>query len=209
MPNVVGWVVMEMPAVVGFATVYLLGDRSFETVPLVLGGMWMVHYLHRTLVFPFRVRTRRKRMRLVITALALVFNTLNSYIVARWISEFGHYEPDWLRSPQFIVGATMFLAGFLINYRSDDILIHLRRPGETGYHIPRGWLFEYVTCPNYLGEIVEWSGFAIATWSYPGLAFALFTAANLVPRAAAHHRWYRDTFSRYPQDRKALIPFLW
>ena len=66
-----------------------------------------------------------------------------------------------------------------------------------------------MACPNYLGEIIEWAGFAIATWSLPGLAFALMTAANLVPRAGANWLWYRRTFPEYPPERKALIPRVW
>jgi protein-S-isoprenylcysteine O-methyltransferase Ste14 len=65
-----------------------------------------------------------------------------------------------------------------------------------------------VTCPNYLGEILEWLGFALATWSLAGLAFALYTAANLAPRAFANHRWCREQFPDYPKNRKALFPFL-
>ena len=61
---------------------------------------------------------------------------------------------------------------------------------------------------HYLGEIIEWTGWAIATWSPAGLAFALYTFANLAPRAITHHRWYRERFPDYPRDRKALLPFL-
>jgi hypothetical protein len=42
----------------------------------------------------------------------------------------------------------------------------------------------------------------------PGLVFALWTAANLVPRALKHHTWYRKTFAEYPRVRKAIIPFV-
>ena len=42
----------------------------------------------------------------------------------------------------------------------------------------------------------------------PGLAFALYTFANLAPRALSHHRWYRERFPEYPADRKAILPFL-
>jgi hypothetical protein len=65
-----------------------------------------------------------------------------------------------------------------------------------------------VSCPNYLGEIVQWFGWALLGWSLPGLAFALFTLANLAPRAYAHHRWYLATFPDYPRDRAALLPNL-
>jgi len=85
----------------------------------------------------------------------------------------------------------------------------LRRPQESGYKIPYGGLFRWVSCPNYLGEIVIWTGWAVTTWSLPGLAFALWTATNLIPRARANHRWYRNYFPDYPASRKALLPGLW
>ena len=95
-----------------------------------------------------------------------------------------------------------------INHRSDTILINLRKPGETGYKIPKGFLFNKISCPNHFGEIVEWIGFAILSWSLPGLVFVIWTMANLVPRSLNHHKWYKDNFREYPKDRKAVIPFV-
>ena len=46
-----------------------------------------------------------------------------------------------------------------------------------------GGMFKYVTAANYFGEILEWTGFAIACWSLPAFAFAWWTFANLAPRA--------------------------
>ncbi len=207
-PNSVGWVVMELPAVFLFLPIFLLGQHGLEAVPLVFLSLWVFHYVHRTFVFPLRVRTKGKRMALVIVGMAFAFNTLNAYVVARWLSHFGSYRLDWLHDPRFVIGVVLFLTGFAVNYKADLMLIDLRKPGETWYRVPRGWLYEYVACPNYLGEIVEWFGFAIATWSLPGLAFALFTAANIGPRAFSNRRWYRKTFPDYPDERKALIPFV-
>jgi len=208
-PSRLGWVLMESPSVILFAALYALGDHAWEAVPLVLGSLWMFHYVHRTLVFPFRVREKGKRIPVVIAAMAFVFNFLNVYVVARWISHLGDYETSWLWDPRFLIGAAVFAVGSAINHRADTVLIALRRPGETGYRIPEGWLFDRITSPNYFGEIVEWIGYGIATWSLAGLAFALFTAANIGPRAFANRRWYRETFPEYPADRKALIPFVW
>ena len=66
--------------------------------------------------------------------------------------------------------------------------------------------FRYLSCPNCLGEMLEWCGWALATWSPAGLAFFLYAVANLAPRALANHRWYRRRFDDYPNRRKALIP---
>ena len=109
------------------------------------------------------------------------------------------------------MGVTLFLTGFLINYQSDDILRNLRKPGEERkYKVPYGGAFRWVTAANYFGEIVEWIGWAFATWSIAGLSFALFTFANLAPRARTHHQWYKEKFGKeYPKNRKAIIPFLW
>lgn len=208
-PARVGWLVMESPAVVVFAALYALGDHAWEAAPLALAAMWMAHYVHRTLVFPFRMRERGKRMPLVIAAMAFVFNVLNVYVVARWVSHLGDYDTSWLWDPRFLAGAAVFVAGSAVNHRADTTLIGLRKPGDTGYRIPEGWLFDRITSPNYFGEIVEWFGFALATWSLAGLAFAVFTAANIGPRAFANRRWYRATFPDYPPERKALIPYLW
>ena len=53
MPARLGWLIMESPAVILFAAVYAVGDRAWQAAPLALAGLWMVHYVHRTLVFPF------------------------------------------------------------------------------------------------------------------------------------------------------------
>ena len=60
-----------------------------------------------------------------------------------------------------------------------------------------------------IARLAFWTGWAVATWTFAGAAFALFTAANLVPRARAHHRWYRETFPDYPPERAAILPGLW
>ena len=125
---------------------------------------------------------------------------------ARWVSEYGSYATSWLYDPRFILGVLLFLGGYALNLNSDRILRGLRKPGETGYKIPYGGGYRWVSSPNYLGEIIEWFGWALATWSLPGLAFALYTTANLAPRAVDHHKWYRDTFPNYPADRRALMP---
>ncbi len=207
-PARVGWIVMESPAVWFFVLVYLQGEGALRPVPLVFLAMWQLHYVYRSFVFPFLIRAEGRRMPVTIPAMAFLFNLLNNYVNARWISSVGSYDVAWLADPRFLVGAALFLSGFALNVVSDRTLRNLRAPGETGYRIPRGGAFEYVTAPNYLGEIVEWTGWAIATWSPAGLAFAVYTFANLAPRALSHHRWYRERFPDYPAERKALVPFL-
>jgi len=97
--------------------------------------------------------------------------------------------------------------GMLINWKADNMLIGLRKPGETHYAIPVGWLFNKISCPNLLGELIEWMGFALLCWNLPALTFFIWTAANLIPRALSHHKWYKEKFKEYPSGRKAIIPY--
>ena len=111
-----------------------------------------------------------------------------------------------MNNPLFYSGITIFLIGMYINIRSDYLIISLRKDKGPGYHMPDKFMHRYISAPNYFGEIIEWIGWAILTWSISGLVFAIWTIANLFPRALAHHRWYKEKFSDYPKNRKAIIP---
>jgi hypothetical protein len=204
--NRLGWLVMELVVLVVFWTLIARSGAGLAGPALVMALLFSVHYANRALVFPFRLRTPGKRMPAVIMLLAVGFNLVNGSLLGWQVAERGHYPPGWFTDPRFLLGLALFLGGLALNWWADRRLIGLRKPGETGYVIPRGGMFERVSCPNHLGEIVEWSGFALMTWSLPGFAFAFWTAANLVPRALAHHRWYREAFPDYPTRRKAVIP---
>ena len=208
------WVIMEAPSSLGFAAIYFLGDRALQLAPLILFLMWQSHYFQRSFIFPFVIRVRPgDTTPIMIPVLAVSSNLVISFLNAAILSwsGIGHghgYDTAWLADPRFIAGAIVFVAGYRINRKSDAMLAALRKPGETGYKIPRGWLYEKVSCPNYLGEFLAWTGWAIATWSLGGLVFLIWTLANLVPRALQNHRWYRGRFPDYPRERKAVIPYV-
>jgi 3-oxo-5-alpha-steroid 4-dehydrogenase 1 len=203
------WIIMESAAPVVFFACYVTGQSNAGTA-IVFLVMWELHYVQRAFIFPFSLRNVAGRMTLVVIVMGFLFNSINAYINGRYVFNFsGGYPADWLTGPKFILGAALFIAGYIINRHSDWTLHSLRRPGESGYKIPYGGLYRWISCPNYLGEILIWTGWAVATWSLPGLAFAIWTAANLVPRARSHQRWYQEKFPGYPETRKTLIPLLW
>jgi 3-oxo-5-alpha-steroid 4-dehydrogenase 1 len=206
MPTRWAWILMESPAVLAFLGFYLAGAHALELVPLALLAAWM---LHRTFVYPWSLRlSEDRRTPVSVVAMALCFNTANAYVNATWLSSRGSYPTSWLTDPRFVLGMLLFLAGYGINRWADAVLRKLRRPGEDRHVVPRGGLYELVSCPNYLGESLEWLGWALACWSLAGLSFAAFTWANLLPRAVAHHRWYRRSFPDYPPRRRAFLPYL-
>lgn len=204
------WVIMECPSVFVFAACMAIATRPITIASGILGALWLGHYVHRTFIFPFRMQMGGRPTPVLIPLMGFLFNCGNGYLNARWIFTLsGGYSDAWLSDPRFLLGCVLFLAGWTINYQSDRILAGLRKPGESGYKIPYGGFYRWISCPNYFGEIVEWTGFAIACWSLPGFCFVVWTAANLAPRARTHHAWYRQTFADYPPGRTALIPRVW
>ena len=206
-PARVGWLVMESVSPLVFAAVFWTGPRRLDLVALVLFAMWQSHYLYRAFVYPFLLRGGR-RMPVAVVLLAIAFNVLNASINAYWIGWYRQYPDGWLADPRFLIGAALFAGGLTLHVWADRQLRRLRASNSTGYQIPYGGAYRWVSCPNYLGEMVEWTGWALATWSPAGLAFALYTVANLAPRAVDHHAWYHRQFPDYPANRRALIPYV-
>ena len=207
LPPKIAWLVMEGPAAILFTLFFLFGTHK-NVVAVTFLIIWNLHYVYRGFIYPCLMRGNRG-VPVSIVVSAFCFQVVNSYLQARWLFTLGpEYPLSWLSSACFLCGVIVFLVGLAITLSSDAILRSLRSPGDSGYKIPRGGFFRWVSCPNYFGEIVEWSAWAMLTWSLPGVVFAIWTVANLLPRAMAHQRWYRDTFPDYPPQRKAVIPFI-
>jgi 3-oxo-5-alpha-steroid 4-dehydrogenase 1 len=207
--NRIGWFLMESPAVLVFGGI-LICFADINSLVLILLLIWQLHYCHRALIYPWTLKKGTK-MPWLILIMAVVFNTSNGYLNAWSIaSQPDKYSDLWLTSPQFLTGIMIFFSGMALNKFSDHQLAILSRlrNDQQGYQIPFGFAYRWVSCPNYLGEIIQWTGWAIAVWSLAGWIFAIWTMANLIPRAVAHHRWYRQTFADYPDERRALIPYL-
>lgn len=201
------WMVMESlsPALMTFF--FILSEEK-STASIIFISAWLSHYLYRTFIYPFRQSGKDKPYPLILVIMAMVFNLLNGFANGYGVFHLRVNDLSWIYSWQFLVGLVIFIAGFTINKISDEKLRSLRQGGTKDYVIPQGWLFRYVSSPHYFGEIVEWLGWAVMTWSLAGLAFFVFTFANLFPRGILSHKWYHSNFPDYPSERKAIIPFL-
>jgi len=209
MPYNIGWFIMELPPITVVPYIFFQGPHRTSLVPILIFCVWMAHYTYRSIFFPFLLQGKAKKKPIAAVVAGFCFNILNGFGVAYGLSFLGdHLTPGWLIDPRFLLGLVLMGTGFWICYRADYILRHLRKPGETGYKIPYGGMYRFVSSPNYLGEIIEWIGFALVCWNVPALAFMLFTVSNLFPRAFSHHQWYQEQFPDYPKDRKAIIPFI-
>lgn len=202
---------MEAPAPLVFAAVFVMSGGANAPIPLFFAGIWALHYGNRALYFPLAMKPRpSSRMALVVVVSGMGVCAVHGWLYATWIAAAPHLTLGWLADPRLWIGLGLYFSGFVLNVHSDSLLRGLRgsRPDDGAYVIPQGGGFRWVSSPHYLGEILAWSGLALATWCPGGLFVLTVTLANLVPRALATHRWYLKRFEDYPSERKALIPWV-
>ncbi|MBQ1938274.1 MAG: DUF1295 domain-containing protein [Bacteroidales bacterium] len=213
--NKLGWVLMEAPVFIVMLLLWAMSDRRTDAIRLVMLILFQLHYFQRSFIFPFLIRGKGK-MPLSIMLMAFLFNTLNAFMQGGWLffespDEYYGAGLSWLTDPRFIIGVTVFLGGMLINIHSDSVIRNLRKEGDTRHYLPTKGFFRYVTSANYFGEFVEWVGFAILTWSFSGAVFAIWTFANLAPRAARIYERYKQEFPEQLDTKKVkrIIPFIY
>ena len=218
--NKIGWALMECPVFLVMFYFWYHSSVKYELPYFIFFLLFELHYFHRSFICPFLMRGNSK-MPITIMALSVAFNLVNGYIQGRWLFELAPtvaeyrslYTIDWFKSWQFIAGIVIFFTGMLINWHSDYIIRHLREPGDTKHYLPKGGFYNFVTSANYFGEIVEWAGWALLTWSWAGFVFVWFTMANLVPRANSIYHKYEEEFAPEFQQRrpklKRVFPFIY
>ena len=101
----------------------------------------------------------------------------------------------------------------LSNLYCHVLLSGLRKPGDKGYSIPRGFLFNYITCANYSAEIWGWTLFSLGTRTAAAAVFTAAGAYQMAVWAQQKHRRLQKIFDgkdgreRYPKRWIMLPPF--
>lgn len=211
--NKVGWVLMEIPTLIAMIVILTLKGSHISLVRVIIASFFLLHYVQRTLIFPFLIHGKGK-MPLLIVLMGMLFNSINALLIGSWLFYFSPpemYGLSWLYDPRFIIGAVIFFTGMGININSDSYIRSLRKPGDSAHYFPNKRMYRYVTSANYFGELLEWTGFAILSWSAPGVLFVYWTAANLVPRAHMINKKYKKDF---PEEfavtkPKRILPFIY
>ena len=216
-PSRISWIVQECPCV--FVTIfYLIHAHSEITAKKILVILpFLIHYIHRTFIFPFVIHSSKNNP-LEITLMAFTFCFFNAIMINRSIFYYIDYDLNnfWL---YYIFGLITFACGMYINMFSDYSMIKQRNNNNeqtngSKYIIPRGFMYELISCPNYFGELTEWLGFFVLSNTFSGLVFFVSTFANLFPRALQYHNWYKEKFKeKFNSDKdlmshKAIVPFL-
>ena len=175
-------------------------------------ALWTAHFVRRSLESAFVHRYSKPRIGAGDYLIEYAYYWGFAAWIAWSVSSSAHREPAiWLQS----LGLVVFLAAELGNARAHVMLRELRSASGVERQIPRGFLFEWVSCPHYSCEILTWVGFNLVTGTLAGVAFMLVGAGILGGWAHARHAAYRREFDgrdgrqAYPSERRVLIPFLW
>ena len=211
--NRVAWFLMEAPVFFVMLIIWCRAGFPFHLPELILLGLFLVHYFQRSFVFPCLMKGH-SRMPLSIMMIGIIFNVINGIMQGGGL--FWFPIPAYTQGASYllrwnaIVGIIVFLFGMIVNCHSDYVIRHLRQPGETRHYLPQAGFYRYVTSANYFGELVEWIGFAIAAANPAAWVFALWTGANLIPRAHAIHRKYHEEFGdEAVGTRRRIIPLVY
>lgn len=218
--NKVAWMLMEAPVFIVMLLIWLHSDSrsggatlKWHLPQFVLFCLFELHYFQRSFVFPWLIKGK-SRMPIAIVLMGITFNVINGLLQGGGLYWFPN--PDFQEGAAYLLrwnavaGIVIFLVGMGINWHSDHVIRHLRKPGDTRHYLPQKGMYRYVTSANYFGEILEWTGFAIAAATPVAWVFPLWTAANLVPRAHAIYNRYLEEFGRKAlAGRKRVIPFLY
>ena len=210
--NKVAWILLEAP--VFFVMLYMWASNgTHTTLPACLAFLlFELHYFQRSFIFPLMMKGQ-SQMPVAIMLMGVIFNVINGLVIGTSLFTLppSAYNDGaaYLTHPTAIAGIAIFFSGMGINLHSDHVIRHLRKPGDNRHYLPQKGFYRYVTSANYFGELVEWTGFALLCSTPAAWLFVVWTAANLVPRAAAIHKRYRDEFGDAVGSRKRILPFVY
>lgn len=118
-----------------------------------------------------------------------------------------HTDLNFASDPTLTAGVALFVIGEAINLYTHVVLANLRPVGTTIRAIPKGFSFDWVTCPNYFWEAVAWVGIALVTKSWSTVLFVAVALFMMGSWAGKKEKRYRKEFgAEYKKKRSVMIP---
>ncbi|XP_046653659.1 polyprenol reductase-like [Daphnia pulicaria] len=114
---------------------------------------------------------------------------------------------------QPIFGIILFTLAYCHQYIAHVSLANLRKDpkNKQKHSLPKNGLFNYVSCPNFLCEIIIYVSLYIILGfnHYPWALVTFWVLTNQIMTATMTHNWYKSKFKEFPKTRKAIIPFIY
>lgn len=204
-PSRIGMLLFYTPAFLfGAASFFIFPDEGLRFFLLRLA--LTIHFLKRVLevLFVHKYGNSGTALEDAITITLSYFLSTVTMIYAQHLSS--EFPEPWIDLKY--AGVALFLLGIGGNFYHHYILATLREKGEKEYKIPRGGLFNQVICPHYLFEVLGFVGVSCIAQTLYSLSFTAGTALYLLGRSYATRKWYLSKFEDFPENVKAMIPFI-
>lgn len=109
-----------------------------------------------------------------------------------------------------ILESIAILIAFVIQIKIDFYLTGQRFVGPKGYRPLKGGLFDYVSCPNYLCELIIWICWGlILELNFGVISMWVWLIPTIYVRAVHRHRWLHRTFKgNLPKKQTPIFPFI-
>jgi len=146
--------------------------------------------------------------------LAAAISTLCPILLSNTSTKFTYIALlDNLVTKQRALAFVMFIYASHHQHKCNQIFANLRKD-KTGrviterHYVPTGGMFEYVSCPHYLFEVIIYFLILVAQefrniyWN----SIFLVVASIQTISAMMEHKWYRNNYKDYPKERKAIVP---
>lgn len=192
------------PVIFLYAQLYY-PNGDVTSIPSLL---YLGHYVHRTLIYPWFRKTSSKVWPLETLIYFAVTNFLLGITFARGLIFGGTRHHIAIQC----ACAVVFIACAIVAGVHDYKLCALRRAGDNGYQIPQGLLFTWISGPNYLFELLQWVAYLVfLPFGFYTAVTGIWVAVNVTGRAEANHDAYvKKLFKngKYPEDRAPYVPFV-
>eukprot|EP01116_Phalansterium_solitarium_P008440 TRINITY_DN22351_c0_g1_i1.p2 TRINITY_DN22351_c0_g1~~TRINITY_DN22351_c0_g1_i1.p2 ORF type:complete len:333 (+),score=60.70 TRINITY_DN22351_c0_g1_i1:111-1001(+) len=214
----VGWTTVFLTEYTGPILIYLFfymrpafvygagaAAKPYQFVQQLAAACWIAHYVKRDLETLFVHRFSNDSM-----PWTNIFKNSMYYWGAGALVGYFVNHPLFtapVSETQIWAGAFLMLVSELSNFITHIQLRNLRPAGTSTRQIPRGFLFELVSCPNYFAEVMSWVGFSLMTQTVAAVLFTLVGFAQMYAWAVKKHKRYHAEFPTYPKSRTAMIPF--
>ncbi|KAK7207057.1 3-oxo-5-alpha-steroid 4-dehydrogenase-domain-containing protein [Myxozyma melibiosi] len=198
----------------------------------VLSGVFMAYYIYYPTCLPVQYSTSAidhaaSNLAACSSSVSLMSSTAESeetslyFLSAVWIfAELSNFETHLiianmrLRFPRQAATARSMIArrartanARLLGLRSLSSASHFA--SSMARRFPKGYGFDWVSCPNYFFELLAWTMITLITRSFASLLFLVASAMQMWRKAARKHEMYKKEFgAEYPKYRKVLIPFI-
>lgn len=199
------------PAVLVVWLPLLLGGGELGLWHLLVAGMVSLHFGKRCLETLF-VHRYSGVMNLVSALMICSLYTVVAWMVGEVAASEVGKDGTALPQPslQMAIGLALWVVGVGGNFWHHRILANLRKPGETGYKLPKGGLFGLVATPHYLMEVVGWWGFVLVLGHASDAVIAWTMMLYLAGRSHNTLKWYRERLGdEVPAGWKRMIPFVY